>query len=228
MVKKLYITILIAVILCVIASAAILLNQPFSNQPPATTVVAGVAVGGTFTYDIKGLARVIDSNATIPENFFQLNMTKWYRVTITHVTNAEVSFNTTWRFSNGTEIEKTGKVNIETGKDNSLDFWAIYASGLNAGEFARPFGTDRLAINATEERTYNDGERETNRVSLENQFYDADDPTLSRTYDDYLSIYFDKQTGMLVELVDVKLYSSPQIILTLQWKIIESNVWNIS
>jgi hypothetical protein len=96
---------------------------------------------------------------------------------------------------NGTEIDKTGKVNIKTGIDNSPDFWAIYASGLKAGDYARPFGTDRLTINSTEMRTYKDGERETDLASLETTFYDTDDPTLSRSYDDYLSIYFYKQNG---------------------------------
>jgi hypothetical protein len=228
MFKKLYITIILIVFLCVIAVVALLLYQPPADQTPSETVVAGVAAGDVFTYSIRGYATIIDSNATIPENFFQLNMTEWYRVTITSVNDSEVSFYSTWRFSNGTEIDETGKVNIKTGKDNSLYFWAIYASGLKAGDFARPFGTDRLTINSTEMRTYKGGERETNLASLETTFYDTDDPTLSRSYDDYLSIYFDKQTGMLVELTDVKLYSSPQFLLKLEWKILDSTVWDVS
>jgi len=228
MTRKTHRAIIPIVVLCIIAFTAFLLTRPLPEQQPSETVVAGVAAGDVFTYSIKGFARIIDSNATIPENFFQLNMTEWYRVAITQVTDTEVFFNATWRFSNGTEIDKTGKVNIKTGIGNSQDFWAIYASGLKAGDFVRPFGTDRLAINATENRTYKSGERETNKAYIETTFYDVDDPTGTRTCDDFLTIYFDKQTGMLVELTDVNLYSSPEIMLTLEWEIIDSTVWDVS
>jgi hypothetical protein len=228
MARKINRTVILIIVLCIVAVAALVLTRPAPEQPPSETVVAGVAPGDIFTYIIKGMATIIDSNATIPENFFQLNMTEWYRVTITNVTDEIVSFNSTWRFSNGTGIDKPGKVNIKTGIGNSQDFWAIYASGLKAGDYARPLGTDKLAINATENRIYKSGGRETNKASLETQFYDMDDPTLSRTYNDYLSIYFDKQTGMLVELTDVKYYSSPELILTLEWKILDSTAWDVS
>ncbi len=226
MARKLNRTIIFIVVLCVAAFAALLLTRPLPEQPPSVTVVAGVAAGDVFTYSIKGIATIIDANATIPENFFQLNMTEWYRVTITQINDSEVFFNATWRFSNGTESGTTGKVNIKTGTGNNPDFGAIYASGLKAGDFFRPFGTDRLAINATEKRTYKDGERETNRIYIETQSYDPDDPTL--TCNRYFSIFFDKQTGMLVELIDVYFYSSPQKILVREWKILDSTAWDVS
>ncbi|MCK5562699.1 hypothetical protein KAI30_00885, partial [Candidatus Bathyarchaeota archaeon] len=183
MTKKLHLAIPIAIIFCIIVFAAIFVNQPFVNQPPASTVVAGVAVGDTFTYSIRGFATKIDANATIPEGTSQLNMTEWFKVTITDVNNSKVYFSSIWRFLNGTEVQKTGKVNIETGIDNSPDFWAIYASGLNAGDLARPI-REGLSINATDPRTYKDGERETNYVSLERLRYDTEDP--SHTISEYL------------------------------------------
>ena len=190
-------------------------------------MVAGVAAGDIFTYSIKGYATLIDANATVPENFQELNMTEWYRVTITQVNDTEISFSSTWRFSNGTEIDSTGKVNIKTGIGNSPDFWAIYASGLGANDFARPLREGGHVINATEMRTYKDGERETNYVSLPERLrYDADDP--SRTITEYLSIYFDKQTGMLVELRNSQVYSYPEVLIVLEWKITDSTVWDIS
>ena len=221
MTKKLHVAIAIAVVVCIIALVASI----FVNQPPANTVVAGVAVGDTFTYSIRGFATKIDANATIPEDTSQLNMTESFRVTITDVNDSKVYFSSVWRFLNGTEIQKTGKVNIETGIDNSPDFWAIYASGLNAGDLARPI-REGLTINATEPRTYKNGERETNYVSLERLRYDTDDP--SQTISEYLSIYFDKQTGMLVELRNNQVYSNPAILLQLEWRITDSTVWDIS
>ena len=94
---------------------ALLSYQPPVDQTPNETVVAGVAAGDVFTYSIRGYATIIDANATVPEWVFQVNMTEWYKVTITQVNDSEVSFSATWRFSNRTEIDKTGKVNIKTG-----------------------------------------------------------------------------------------------------------------
>jgi hypothetical protein len=230
MFKKLHLPIILILIvfLCVVAVVAVLLYQPLRDQTPNETVVAGVVAGDVFTYNIRTYATIIDANATVPESFCQLNMTEWYRVTITQVNDTEVSFSSTWRFSNGTEINTTGKVNIKTGTGSSQDFWAIYASGLEAGDFARPFGANRQVINETESRTYKSGERETNSILLENMFYDADDPTGNSTCESYRSIYFDKQTGMLVEFVNSDFYSNPQLLLRLQWKIVDTNVWNIT
>ena len=221
--KKIYIASLTAVILCIIVLVAI-----FPNQSPAKTVVAGVAAGDTFTYGIKGFANKIDANATIPESCSQLNMTDWYKVTITNVTDDEVYFSAVWRFINGTENVKTGKVDIETGINNSVDFWAIYASGLKATDRARPLGLEGVTINETKTRLYKGVERETNSITLERVLYDYDDPSLTRSLNDYLSIHFDRQTGMLVELTNTQLYSSPAIFLRLEWRIIDSSVWDVS
>src|SRR5690606_18179232 len=93
MFNKLYASILLIliVLLCVIAAAAL-----WSYQTPSQTGVAGVTAGDVFTYSIKGYATKFEVNATIPENFLQVNMTEWYRVTITQVNDSEVSFSATW------------------------------------------------------------------------------------------------------------------------------------
>jgi hypothetical protein len=226
--KKSHITLILIVALCVIGFVALLLYQPPADQINGETVVAGVAAGDVFTYSIKGYATIIDANATVPESFSELNMTEWYRVTITQVNDTEVSFSSIWRFSNGSEIDATGKVNIKTGVGNSQDFWAIYASGLEAGDWSRPFALNRQVINATEKRTYKSGERETNSILSESIFYETNDPTGNSTCESFRSIYFDKLTGMLVEFVNSDFYSSPQLLLRLHWKIVDTNVWDIT
>ncbi len=226
--KSHYITGILIVALCVIGFTALLLYQPYTSQNPSETVVAGVVAGDVFTYNIRAYATLIDANATVPEDFYELNMTEWYRVTITQVNDTEVSFSSKWRFSNGTEIDAIGKVNIKTGVGNSQDFWAIYASGLEVGDAARPFGFNRQVINATETRTYKSDERETNVIREENTFYETNDPTGNSTCESYRSIYFDKQTGMLVEFVNSDFYSSPQLLLVLKWEIADTNVWAVA
>lgn len=228
MTKRLNIAISIAGILVIVAVAATFVNQPPAQTPPDDTVVAGVDVGDEFTYGIRGFVTKIDANATIPESTAQLNVTEWYRVTITDVNESKVYFSSIWRFLNGTEIQKTGMVNITIGDiSGSADFWAIYASGLGANDLTRPLIPDAHIINSTEMRTYKDSERETNYVSLPERLrYDSDDPT--RTISEYISLYFDKQTGMLVELRNSQVYSYPQVLIMIEWKIVDSSVWNVS
>ena len=220
--SKLQVAIAITAVICIIAFSA-----SFFTRPPAKTYKAGVAAGDTFTYSIKGIATKIDVNATIPESTADLNSTEWYRVEITDVNDSKVYFNATWRFFNETEIQVSGKVDIETGMDNSPDFWAIYASDLEVNDFARPLREVGDNINATLMRDYKDSFRETNYLSLpERMRYDADDP--SRTVTEYISIYFDKESGMLVELRDSMLYTNPEVLVIFEWKIIDSTVWTIS
>ena len=220
--SKLQVAIAITAVICIIAFSA-----SFFTRPPAKTYKAGVAAGDTFTYSIKGIATKIDVNATIPESTADLNSTEWYRVEITDVNDSKVYFNATWRFFNETEIQVSGKVDIETGIDNSPDFWAIYASDLEVNDFARPLREGGHIVNMTEMRGYKDTFRETNYVSLpERVRYDADDPTRSIT--EYISVYFDKETGILVQLRNSQVYSSPEVLVILEWKIIDSTVWSIS
>jgi hypothetical protein len=192
--------------------------------------VPGVTAGDEFIYDVKGFWISSDPNATLPEAFLQLNMTEWYQITVTGVSDAEVSINTTWRFNNGTELKGTGTVNVETGIYYPTEgFWAIYAANLKADDRLRPLGPDQSTINETTTRNYGAGStRETNRVSLVLQYYDADDPTFSTTLTEYINTHFDRQTGMLVELRDISVYSKPQMTLTILWKIKDSNVWAVT
>lgn len=224
MTSKLIIAILVVVIISIITAAAIFATQ---TSPEPMRVESGLKAGDIFTFSIKGYSSLGDPNATTPENFLQVNMTDYYRVTITSVSDQEVAFNTTWLFTNGTQIDKPGRVNIATGKD-SQEFWAIYAANITKNDLVRPFGSDGAKVNRTEPRTYKDGSRETNLLSIQTQFYDANDPTYTKTYQDYTYVYFDKQTGMLVELINMKIYIDPQIILTVEWKLEDSNVWAVS
>jgi hypothetical protein len=182
-----------------------------------------------FIYDVKGLWESDDPNATILDRLLQLNMTEWYRVTVTGVSGAKVSINTTWRFNNGTKIEGACTVDVETGICYPTGgFYGVYAANLQANSRLRPSGIDQSTINETSTRDYAGGTRETNTVSLVLQYYDADDPTYSTTWTEYINTHFDRQIGILVELRDINIYTNPQQTLTIVWKIKESNVWTVS
>jgi hypothetical protein len=225
MVKKLYLIIGAALIVVVIIAAAFLSTQN-SNNPPAAKSVSGLSTGDTFTYSLKGYADIIDDNGTVPASFSELNKTDIYQVTITNVNGGQISYNTTWRFVNGTDRNMQSSGNILTGISDA-NFWAIYPSNLTLYSLLRPSGTDGMIVNETETRTYNYGPRTTNVMSVQNYFVNTDDPTLSRSYTDYLYVHFDKITGMLVELKEIKVYSGPQIILTVDWQLQYTNVWSV-
>jgi hypothetical protein len=220
--KKIIITIVILLIVVTVAVALVL-----SSQPPADINVAGVAPGDTFTFDLKGYSEILaedPTNVTIPPGILELNNTQWYKVAITAVSGPEVSFNTTLRFLNGTEIEEASTINLLTGINNP-PFWTLYQANLTVNNYVHPEGPDGVYVNQTETKSYKSGTRETNFISLQRGNIDAADPT--RTYDDFRYIRFDKLTGMLVDFQNLQIYSDPVVILRIEWKLIESNVWTV-
>jgi hypothetical protein len=228
MVKKrsrriLFIAILLVVII-ILAFVIFLGSQ--SGQ-----VVPGVKEGDEFIYDVKGFWSSSDPNATMQETFLQLNATEWFKVTVTGVSGSEVLINTTWRFTNKTELTGQGTVNVETGICYPTNgFYGIYAANLQVNDRLRPLGPDYSTVNQTSTRDYASGTRETNTVSLILSYYnadDADDSTIS-TWTEYINTHFDRQTGILVELRDTNMYTNPQQTLTIVWALKESNVWTIS
>ena len=184
--KKILITIVIVAISFTIAIGAIL-----ANQTPTTPTISGLAAGNVFVYDINGYATLIDENVTIPPGILELNKTEAYTVIITSVSGPDISFNTSWRLTNGTVIDNSGKVNLLTGEDNGV-FWAIYPANLTVNALITPEGSDGLIVNSTESTVYRTSNRETNVVSFEKEFVDVSDPTLSRTFYNYFDIRFDK------------------------------------
>jgi hypothetical protein len=221
--KRSRLILLVAVVLIIIVVVAAIILVNLGNQ--SSQLVAGVKVGDTFTYELEGLWEPNDPNATLSDNIVQLNMTEWYRVTVTNVSDPNISIHTVWRFKNGTEIEEDGKVDIETGF-SSGGFWAIYAANLDAGELTHPKGPDRVTINSTTTIEYPDGKREINSLMLVQQFYNIEDP--SRIYSDYRTIQFDKQTGILVEFRNDNVYNNPKMTETIWWKLVDSNVWTVT
>jgi len=222
--RTVFLLIIVAIIIIVLAVIlAVIIVANLGTQP--VQLVAGVKEGDEFTYELMGLWEPIDPNATLSDSILRLNMTESYRVTITNVSNSEISIHIAWQFKNGTEIEGDGKVDIETGF-SGIGFWAIYAANLNAGELTHPEGPDRVTINSTITRQYPDGKRETNICQYQRQYYNVNDS--SRIYNDYRTIQFDKQTGILVEIRSETVYNNPRMTEIVWWKLKDSNVWTVT
>ena len=226
--KKGYIAIIVIIILVVASAAAFYALQ---QTPPADNTpkyLAGVKAGDTFTYSINGLSEQYETNETIPHRFLEFNQTDYYKVTITNVDGPIVTLSTSWRFLNGTQNDQNETINVATGTDN-VDFWGIYAADLTQGSLLRPLGTaDGATFNYTESRAYADGNRTANVLTLNAQFYNTEDPTFSQIYYGNRYLHVDELTGMMVEFKEIKIYTDPQIMLTVQWELIDSNVLQVS
>jgi len=213
MIKKLSIATFLLVLLCL----------TMVGRAWAQIRVPGVVQGNTFTYDVTAFWSSDDPSATIPAYLLEMNNTEYYRVTITAVaitgvSGAEITTQNVWHFKNGTETSTTGTINLETGISTG-GFWAIVAGNLGVNDLLHPSGQNKITVNETVMRDYAGVERETNHLML--MFLRSDDGN-SVEHVDY---YFDKQTGMLVQLNDVTSYTNPRKTVTIFWKIKDSNVW---
>jgi len=185
----------------------------------AQTRLPGVFQGNTFSYDVTAFWSSNDPSAVVPADLLEINQTEYYRVTISAVSGAEITTETVWHFTNGTETSSFGTINVETGISTG-EFWAIVAGNLGVNDRLHPSGQNYITVNETVMRDYLGGARETNHLILTLQ--DSDD---TGDFIEHVDYYFDKQAGMLVQLNDAKVYSNPTMTITNFWKIKESNVW---
>jgi len=220
--NKVYFAIILLVVI-IAASVAII----YATQIPDKPITAGLNVGDTFTYNLKGTSS-LGLGATLPSYFNQYNDTDYYKVTITHVNASEVSMNTEWKFLNGTQINGQQVIDLSTGSKSDPDgFWALYAGNLKVNDLLRPKGFDGVKVNMTDTQTYATSMRTRDYISMENEFYDITDPTHNTLRYDFTSVYFDQQTGILETLTNYQEYNNPQMVLVITWRLVSSSVWEV-
>jgi len=223
--KKVYIAIFLLIVLIVATVVAIIYATQFAS---VTQVVPGVHAGDTFTYTLQGISNLIGLDAVEPAGFSQYNDTDYYKITITDVNGSSVSMDTLWRFTNKTIVTGAQTIDLANGMEtNQYGFWAIYVSNLNVNNLLRPKGYGGLIVNSTNTRAYANSNRQTNFWSIDNEFYDTTDPTSSTWCYDSTGVNFDKETGMLTNLVNIQQYNKPQMTLVITWKLVGSSVWDV-
>jgi hypothetical protein len=218
--KKVYIAIFLLVLIVGIAAYAAIVYTTQASKS------VGVNVGDTFTYKLTGISVLGSADAVTPSYLSDYNNTDYYKVTITGINGSVVSFDTVWQFTNGTAVQNSEWVDLSTGADNG-DFWAIYAPNLNVNNLLRPKGFDTLIVNSTDTQTYTSSTRTRNFWSIDNIFVDINDPTGNTMREDYMYVYFDKQTGMLTTLTNVQQYNNPGLELIITWQLTNSTVWGV-
>jgi len=222
---RVYITVVILAVLIIAAVALIYLSESSNSQP--NTAAVGVNVGDTFTYKLTGDSILFSPDATTPAYLSQYNDTDYYRVTITGVNGALVTFNTLWQFTNGTAIPSSDWINLTSGSNNG-DFWAIYPANLTLNNRLYPKETNTaLIVNSTDTQTFTSGVRLRNYWSIENEFTNVNDPTGNTVQYNFISVHFDKRTGMLDDLTNIQEYNNPEYNIIITWQLANSTVWAV-
>ena len=211
--KKTALAALFVLILCFAIAQQVQAQDITDYQP-------GVSEGNIFKYDMVFYWSSTNPTATTPTSWVNANATEYYHATIKLVTGTTVTIDTLWRFLNGTETTNTELTDVAIGAGGSI---LVYATNLAAGMQLYPSSTsitDR--IDETITRSYPQGARETNHIeenktNVENQVYS------------YINLYFDKQTGVMVEVYTEDVYTSmPDQKFSRTAKIKESSLWTVS
>jgi len=216
---KLYLAIILIAIIAV-AGAAVAYSILTARH-----YEAGVKVGDTFTYSLKGYVQLTGLDASMTEGFDVYNNTEYYKITITDVANKTVvTMKCDWKFLNGTLVTSIQTIDVATGnKTDNYGFWAIYPSELNEADLLRPYGYDGQIVNNTD----TSGARAVNSWHINNQFYDTKDPTQSTLMYDYRDIFFDRETGMLLSFTNYQIFNNPQKTEKIEWNLVDSSVWQV-
>lgn len=224
-----YIAIAVAVIVVVaVATVAASFWGGSSQQPQTPASTRTLSVGDTFTYKLAGSTVLGSSDAVTPEEFMQYNDTDYYKVSVTAIAGSQVSLETAWRFKNGTEITSPQVIDLSTGATGALaEFGYLYPSNLNVTDKLYPDGTSKLAVNATSTQEFADSTRTINSWSTADQYMNTGDQTGNTMRYDFITVNFDKQTGMLVSLTRIEFFTNPEIQLTITWQLESSNVWAV-
>lgn len=156
----------------------------------------GVAKGDFFYYEMYGVFTSSDHNAVIEVPAFEQNNTEWVRIDITGISGSVVYQVYTLNFKNSTEKFEL-KTDLDPSNRGDFNFSEmgvpICAANLNVDDV---LPTVQLTIQEILIRTYSSGERETNVVSW-------------NISDDWGRCYFDRKTGMLVDLHHVHSFFNP-------------------
>jgi hypothetical protein len=190
--------------------------------PSLAQDTVGVSVGDHFRW-VGTYSHVTDNpNGTVPPQvslYAFWNETEYVDRTVASISGTDVTFDTTWHFTNGT-ADKTEteviSINNETG-DNSHGF-IIIGAGMEPGDIFTESATwgGTLSINDTVQIEYDGELRDTNYHFSTTGFFAV-------TYREWL---FDKETGILVRaLLNATLIGETDSVTTYTLELVDTDLW---
>jgi hypothetical protein len=191
----------------------------------AQSRTVGVFVGDWFKYgDINVHWSSNFPNATIPDYLKEFNDTEYAIVSILSVVNTNVTVEMTTHYKNGSDEITSGFVDIDTGEGENATMLVISAD-LNENDTIYTSGMySTWKINETITRIYPDSVRETNHLNVTMEY---DVPPIYQY--NSLNYYWDKHTGMLVEMLQNSTQQMGENVTTasMSIRITDSDVWVI-
>ena len=182
-----------------------------------------VKIGDEFTYSSQ-LSLVSGGPSESASAFYlQYDSLEWFKLTISTIVNTSfVDYSMVFHFNDGTE-STSGPFRDGTHLDGRGGNFLVFPSGLSGGDSLYPFPADDDArsyiISETVPVAYSDGSRMTNHVTVADFGHHLPKGDL----------YFDKETGILVEYICSIPQSTDSAVAALIWtiKLTGSNVWSV-
>ena len=202
----------------------------------AQSRLPGVKVGDTFKYTYS-LDIDFDSEINIlPEMFESLTEQakniEWSQITISSVSGSSVTAQVLTKFKNGTQISSTEITDVATGDGNLSMF--LVAANLDANDSIY-LNNDYEKINETISKDYQSGSRLLNHLSISSNFdvseEELDGFNLSAPLQQSNSqnVYWDKESGSLVEMSYVMVTKSAEVNANINLKValVETSLYTI-
>jgi hypothetical protein len=174
----------------------------------------GVKEGDMYFYDVQ-----ITSNVPSLMNLDLLRMVTMH-INVTRVDADEIKYRSTAIFNNGTESIADDSEYISK-ESPYVNWYLFYPANLSANDTVPIFGR-HYPITETVLRNYAGVERETNHLVIE--LTDLNASSLPE-YAEYYTVYFDKKTGVAVELYIEQVNNDEELLNAFSLTINESNVW---
>ncbi|MCL2287952.1 MAG: hypothetical protein FWC33_02050 [Candidatus Bathyarchaeota archaeon] len=194
----------VSAILCIIA----LMFAGFSQAQPITSGVKG---GQVFFYYVSSYWSSPDNFSSISPDLIVVNQTECIEIRIGAINATSVETLSMYYYNDGTVDFERGGIDLYTGIGSG--FVGVIGANLKVGDRIHPNGEDTLTILDTTARTYESGARATNYIRIV-------DDNQTGGYKATRDLYFDKETGILVEQVDQVVTTVYPITTTrLTWKI---------
>jgi len=191
------------------------------------SIYSGVSSGMVFDYKLSSYWSSDDPNVSSPAELAIINQISHIEVRISDVNDTHIFTTNICYYNNdkSNTIDR-GIINFYTGEvsgvyssdgyiytNEGYGFAAIIGADLNVGDVIHPNGTDGLKILDATTRAYENGDRLLNHVCIV-------DDDLGGDYVWTRDLYFDKETGVLVEQLDrTESTTTPASVAQVTWKL---------
>lgn len=190
----------------------------------AQTRTVGVNVGDTFKYSVSVTWSSNDPTATPSQELIDENGSQMQFV-VTAISGTNVTLELTELFKNGTQIPVGGWVDVDTGDSNSIFTFDLISANLVAGDsiYSSSGSYGAITINETVAKTYPNG------VARDTNHFIMTVPSLGEGLSVEMNYYWDKSTGILVELSTNEVNQTAQYTTTtsMDEQIISSTIWTV-